>query len=128
MSRDLRGLYSVIENNSVRDFLRATPYPAGGESSEIDNFLNKNREVFFDEIYISSKNTSLFLFRKLSISDDSPPAGYGVALKKSLTLLFSITLYNPLKSLLIFNLLIILFRHFINITFISVRFQSEILL
>lgn len=30
MSRDLRGLYSVIENNSVRDFLRATPYPAGG--------------------------------------------------------------------------------------------------
>ena len=55
MSRDLRGLYSVIENNSVRDFLRATPYPAGGESSEIDNFLNKNREVFFDEIYISSK-------------------------------------------------------------------------
>lgn len=56
MSRDLKGLYSVIEQNSARDFLRATPYPAGGESSEIDNYLNKNREVFFDEIYISSKN------------------------------------------------------------------------
>ena len=61
MSRDLRGLYSVIENNSVRDFLRATPYPAGGESSEIDNFLNKNREVFFDEIYISSKKSKMSL-------------------------------------------------------------------
>lgn len=55
MNKDLKGLYSVIEANSVRDFLRATPYPAGGQSSEIDNFLNKNREVFFEKIYISSE-------------------------------------------------------------------------
>ena len=54
MNEKLRGLYNVIEANSVRDFLCATPYPAGGQSSEIDRFFDKNREVFFDELYVPS--------------------------------------------------------------------------
>lgn len=52
MNEKLKGLYNVIEANSVRDFLCSTPYPAGGQSSEIDNFFDKNREVFFDELYV----------------------------------------------------------------------------
>ncbi len=56
MNETLKGLFKLIESNSVRDFLRATPYPAGAQSSTIDNYLHNNKEVFFNEIYLPSKN------------------------------------------------------------------------
>lgn len=45
--------YDMIGKNSVRNFLKATPYPAG-DSSQLDDFFNHNKEIFYDNICISS--------------------------------------------------------------------------
>lgn len=55
MFENLKGLYDVIRDTSARDFLKATPYPSGGTPSSIDIFFNKNRELFYDKIYVDSK-------------------------------------------------------------------------
>lgn len=56
MNENMKGLFKLIESTSVRDFLRATPYPAGAQSSTIDTYLHSNTDVFFNEIYLPSKN------------------------------------------------------------------------
>lgn len=54
-------LFEMIGKNSVRNFLKATPYPAG-DSSALDNFFSKNEDLFFNSgLYVNSDDADAII-------------------------------------------------------------------